>query len=104
IDYPDFNSPAHIGVRKLDNCFVLQENEKGNDCTLKDPSGLTLSIHSDKQYPFFQIYSPDHRKCIALENISVAPDCFNNKLGLILLKPGETERFTVQYKIHLSAK
>ena len=100
IAYSDFSSPARIGDRKLDNCFVLQENEKGNVCTLKDPSGLMLSIHSDKKYPYLQIYIPDHRKSIALENLSGAPDCFNNKLGLILMKPGETERFTVQYQIH----
>ena len=104
IAYPDFSSPSRIGARKLDNCFVLRENENGNGCTLKDPSGLTLSIHSDKRYPFFQIYIPDHRKSIALENLSGAPDCFNNTLGLIFLKPGEQERFTVQYQINLSEK
>jgi aldose 1-epimerase len=99
ISYPDFESPAKIGGRKLDNCFQLTLFESGTCCVIADPSGLTLLIGTDRKYPFLQIYIPDHRKSIALENLSGAPDCFNNKMGLIELEPGSSERFTVNYRI-----
>ncbi len=95
--FTKFRQPAIIGSIQLDNCFELQVNGEIPCCTLKEPGGRTLSIFSDRQYPYLQIYIPDHRKSIALENLSGAPDCFNNKMGLLMIKPGHTESFNVRY-------
>lgn len=60
---------------------------------------VQLEIRPDKQYPYLQIYTPPHRNSIAIENLSAAPDAFNNKMGLITLQPGENIIFTTTYKI-----
>jgi aldose 1-epimerase len=46
-----------------------------------------------------QIYTPEDRKSIAIENLSSAPDAFNNGMGLLVLEPGETKMFTTTYQI-----
>jgi aldose 1-epimerase len=69
----------------LDNSFVLDKDFKSAACTLLNPTNL-------------QIYTPPGRKSIAIENLSGAPNCFNNKIGLIVLPAGESKTFTVRYK------
>ena len=84
----------------LDNCFLLPTNAHQPVCKLLDESaGLTLSISPDAAYPYLQIYTPADRKSIAIENLSGAPDCFNNKMGLDVLKPGHSKSFSVQYQL-----
>jgi aldose 1-epimerase len=95
-----FHSSAPLENRKLDTCFLLAEQIIGAAVTVKQPeTGLQLSIYPSEQYPFLQVYTPDHRKSIAIENLSGAPDCFNNKMGLVLLPPGDAMTFTVHYQI-----
>jgi aldose 1-epimerase len=57
-----------------------------------------LSIFTNSHYPYLQIYTPPHRKSIALENLSGAPDCFNNGMGLLMLPPNRSQTFTVWYQ------
>lgn len=84
---------------ELDNCFVLPANEKGY-CILKGKE-VSISIEPDAAYPYLQVYTPSHRKSIAIENLSAAPDAFNNKIGLRYLQPGETFSCTIGYRISL---
>lgn len=81
----------------LDNCFHLTESV-GAACTLQN-SKLKLTISPDASYPYLQIYTPPHRKSIAIENLSGAPDCFNNGLGLLTLQPNEPVTFSTSYTI-----
>ena len=81
----------------LDNCFHLTE-AKGATCTLQNDA-LKLTITPDASYPYLQIYTPPHRKSIAIENLSGAPDCFNNGLGLLTLQPNETTTFSTTYTL-----
>jgi aldose 1-epimerase len=60
---------------------------------------IQVEIHTDESYPYLQIYTPPHRKSIAIENLSSAPDSFNNELGFKTLMPGESTIFTTAYKI-----
>ena len=99
IAYDTFEKSQKIGETFLDNCFVLKDTEKPC-CTLRDEqAGLELTITADSQYPYLQIYTPEHRKSIALENLSSAPDAFNNKMGLRILRPSESAVFTTTYTI-----
>ena len=83
----------------LDNCFVL--NKPGQStCVLKN-NQLQLTIHPEKSYPYLQIYTPPHRKSIAIENLSSIPDAFNNKKGLILLEPNQSKIFKTTYSIKI---
>ncbi len=81
----------------LDNCFVLN-NPRQSTCILRNKQ-LQLTIHPEKSYPYLQIYTPPHRKSIAIENLSSIPDAFNNKKGLIWLEPNQSKLFTTSYQI-----
>jgi aldose 1-epimerase len=78
---------------------VLNDFDKAA-CVIKDEGkGLSVEIFPDKSYPYLQIYTPEDRKSIAIENLSSAPDAFNNGMGLLVLEPGETKVFTTTYQI-----
>lgn len=95
-----FLHPRLLNGRQLDNCFLLAVQEGMPCCILRNPqNGLTLSIHTNAHYPYLQIYTPDHRKSMAIENLSGAPDCFNNGIGLHLLAPGQSATFNVWYQL-----
>lgn len=84
---------------QLDNCFLLQDSMDEPVCQLRNAaSGLTLSIFAHDHYPYLQVYTPPHRRSIAIENLSAAPDAFNNRMGLIELEPGEQIRFSASYE------
>jgi aldose 1-epimerase len=84
---------------ELDNCFVLKDH-KSPSCIVKDDnSGIELRITANSSYPYLQVYTPPHRKSIAIENLSSAPDSFNNHIGLIIAKPHEQYTFATSYQI-----
>ncbi|HEY8388295.1 MAG TPA: aldose 1-epimerase [Parasegetibacter sp.] len=101
IPFNRFNQKNKIGDIELDNCFLLKQtnNKQFQEiCLLTNPSaGLGIRFEGDGTYPYLQVYIPAHRKSIAIENLSGAPDCFNNKMGLILLPPGNLKDFSVSY-------
>lgn len=95
-----FTNAAKLGNRRLDNCFLLQLREGFPCCVLRNPQNrVSLSFFTDTGYSFLQIYTPDHRRSIAIENLSGAPDCFNNGMGLMLLPPRRSETFHVWYQL-----
>lgn len=97
--FKEFNK---IGNLLLDNCFQLQIEEGRPVCELHNPAnGVTLLFYTNTNYPFLQIYTPDHRNSIAIENLSAAPDCFNNGMGLKTLLPKQSETFNVRYQLQL---
>jgi aldose 1-epimerase len=100
LQYDAFDSPRVIGDTFLDNCFSLKPGIVSPACELYNPSNrLRISFFPDASYPYLQIYTPAARKSIAIENLSGAPDCFNNQMGLLLLQPGHSQIFTARYKV-----
>lgn len=101
--YTSFNRFQEFGETELDNCFTLNQPSYQGDLPafeIKDEAiGLSLSIFPDEAYPYLQIYTPPSRQSIAVENLSSIPDSFNNKTGLIKLKPGEGKTFSTTYKL-----
>ena len=94
-----FLQPALLGQTQLDNCFVLNNYNGYAACTLRNEAeGLQLNLFPDASYPYLQIYTPPHRQSIAIENLSAAPNAFNNGLGLLMLPPRHTHTFTVYYQ------
>ena len=81
---------------ELDNSFVLSPNVIQPKCVLQNDQ-LQLIVLPGSAYPILQIYIPNHRKSIAIENLSGAPDNFNNGMGLVLLRPGEVKIFETAY-------
>jgi aldose 1-epimerase len=100
IQYDAFDTPKKLGETFLDNCFALKQQLVSAACELFNPdNGLRVSFFPDTSYPYLQLYTPDSRQSVAVENLSGAPDCFNNKMGLILLEPAHSQIFTTRYKV-----
>ncbi len=96
-----FRTMQPIGSRALDNCFIADPvRGSAPAAILFNPENkLRLSFFPEISYPFLQIYTPDDRLSIAIENLSGAPDSFNNGIGLIRLAPGKKQSFTVTYQL-----
>ncbi|HTI89524.1 MAG TPA: aldose 1-epimerase [Puia sp.] len=100
--YDAFKGLKQLGDTFLDNCFTLKPDIVGAACEIRNPAnGLSVSFFPDPSYPYLQIYTPPTRDSIAIENLSGAPDCFNNKMGLLILPPGHSQIFTVRYKVNV---
>jgi aldose 1-epimerase len=100
--YDIFEHPRQLGDTFLDNCFTLKPEIVDAACTISNPAtGLSVTCFPDRSYPYLQIYTPPSRDSIAIENLSGAPDCFNNKMGLLILPPGHSQIFTVRYKVNV---
>jgi aldose 1-epimerase len=98
--YGLFGAARPLGDTFLDNCFVLKPGLVNAACELHNPvTGLHVSFFPDPSYPYLQLYTPPGRESIAVENLSGAPDCFNNKMGLLLLQPAHSQIFTVRYRV-----
>ncbi|HXB94078.1 MAG TPA: aldose 1-epimerase [Puia sp.] len=98
--YGEFEKARLIGDTFLDNCFTLKPAIVSASCELFNPSnGLRVSFFPEASYLYLQVYTPHSRESIAIENLSAAPDCFNNGLGLLWLQPGHSQIFTVLYKV-----
>jgi aldose 1-epimerase len=92
--------PTAIGNTQQDHGYVLDFGQPQPLCRLSDPdSGMAIEFHPDRSYPYLQLYTPPHRNSIAIENLSAAPDAFNNGMGLVTLEPDHTKTFSTRYKI-----
>lgn len=99
---PSFRKLTLIGDRFIDNCFILQKSDDEPVCVLRNPANqMSIALFTDSHYPFLQIYTPDHRNSIAIENLSGAPNCFNNGMGLLTLEPRQSQSFHVIYQVGL---
>jgi len=115
----EFHSNARLPMRNdmIPTGELIQENnfEKGlkiehahyDDCYLLDPiqnkiqisyEGKSIIVSPIHNYPYLQVYTPDDRKSIAIENLSGAPDCYNNKMGLQQLEPQTEIYFETSYQ------
>lgn len=79
----------------LDNGYLMHEKE--NFCTIENAM-YKLIVTPINNYPYLQLYTPPDRKSIAIENLSGAPDCFNNKMGLQYLQPQQKIIFETAYQ------
>jgi aldose 1-epimerase len=99
IECTKFQQPEILADIVLDNCFLLNKNQQ-TACVLKNTrTGLALHIWPDITYPYLQVYTPPHRNSIAVENLSAAPDAFNNKMGITILNAGESAVYTTGLQV-----
>ncbi len=93
-----FNTPTKIGARTLDNCFLLVPDN--HECIVENEQ-IKLVVQAGLNYPYLQLYTPPNKKSIAIENLSGAPNCFNNKMGLLTMKPHENLVFKTSYQVFI---
>ena len=105
LPYTRFSTIENLGDTFLDNCFMLDTQECQPLCVLRNADKkIEVQLFPDESYPYLQIYTPPHRKSIAIENLSGAPDGFNNEMGVITLEPGQSALYKTSYKILLLNK
>ena len=98
--YQELGNLQAIGSREFDDCFTLNFAECQPLVVLRDAvQQLQLEMYPDESYPYLQVYTPPDRKSLALENLSAAPDAFNNGMGLITLAAGESRNFKAAWII-----
>ena len=98
--YTRYNTPEPLDHAQFDNCFVLSDDFSQPACVLRDDkTNLQLSIIPEASYPYLQIYTPDNRRGIAVENLSSPPDAFNNAVNLTILQPGGCKSFVTAYQL-----
>lgn len=76
--------------RSFDNIFrTAATDEPLSVSKLSSPEEqLTLCVGQDEAFPFVVVYTPDHRRNIAIEPLTANVDSFNNGDGLTILEPG----------------
>ena len=91
IDLKDF---FKIENKTFDDCFILNSNK----VEFKTPD-YHLELKTSSKENYLQLYTPNSRKCIAIEPQTAPANCFNNKMGLQILQPNKT--YGISWKINL---
>ena len=103
LNEPSFTTPTLLGEREIDNCFVLDEVKGLPCCVVYNPANnLKLTFFASDLYRYLQVFTPKHRQSIAIENLSGAPDAFNNDIGLLWLEPRRSVTFNVWYRAEMA--
>lgn len=98
--YSEFAQPRIIGSTQLDTCFFLGDQGLAHLVLEENATGIKLALSYDtKDFPYLQVYTPPHRKTIAIEPMTCAPDVFNNHKGIKTLKP--REKFSCTFTIRI---
>jgi aldose 1-epimerase len=94
-DENEFTISKKIEDLHLDNCYLVDASE--NTCLLENDQ-YQIIVQPIMNYPYLQLYTPSDRKSIAIENLSGIPNCFNNKIGLQLMKPHQNLLLKTSYQ------
>ena len=95
LDENEFKISKKIDDLHLDNCYLVDARE--NTCLLENEQ-YQIVVQPLMNYPYLQLYTPSDRKSIAIENLSGIPNCFNNKIGLQLMKPHQNLVLKTSYQ------
>ena len=85
-------SPLRLNNLNLDDCFCLNTIE----IEFTTPAYI-LKLKSTSKENFLQLYTPKTKNTIAIEPMTAAVNCFNNKIGLQILGPNES--YTVNWQL-----
>lgn len=91
---PHISSEQKIANYTLDNCYISNQN-----CIYFKTPDYHIEINSSASTNYIQIYTPKDRKSIAIEPLTSPANSFNNKLGILELKPNQTH--TIHWEIKL---
>lgn len=95
LEEKSFETGRKIDKTHFDDCYLLAPSSNKVTLSYQGKSIIVQPIHN---YPYLQLYTPDDRKSIAIENLSGAPNCFNNKMGLQILEPQGKVYFETSYQ------
>jgi len=84
-----------VGNQFFDDAFTMKKAK----VTLEDNAYKLNVAFDNKADAYLQIYTPPHRKTIAIEPMTCPADAFNNKYGLKVLAPKETYSWNMKLKV-----
>ena len=90
-EYTTFTQLRRIGTEVLDNCIAMRQQEGRISIILKGEKG-ELQYWQEVgpgRFGYLQLFTPYHRRSLAVEPMSCNIDAFNNGEGLLRLAPGE---------------
>ncbi len=92
VAFNDFKKLRPLGPLKLDTGFMITGDQKRAETILQSELGkLTFWQETGAaKWNFLQIFTPPHRRSIAIEPMTCNIDAFNNGEGLALLHSGAT--------------
>jgi aldose 1-epimerase len=97
-----FKRLTRIKEATLDNGFFINNQTENAETVLASEQGrLTFWQETGHQkWNFLQVFTPPHRKSVAIEPMTCNIDAFNNGDGLVMLKPSESlgGAFGVRFK------
>jgi aldose 1-epimerase len=93
---PQFEKPKNLTGIELDNGYHLASH---NTMCILENEQYQLIVSPSAAYAYLQLYTPPGRKSIAIENLSGAPDCFNNKMGLHIMQPQDIWTLETSYQV-----
>ena len=87
--YTAFDTLKPIGETNLDNGFFITEKGSEAHVILKSKRGKLQYWQTlrNQELNFLQVFTPPHRRSIAIEPMTCNIDAFNNKDGLVVLEP-----------------
>ena len=101
--FTKFSEPAQIKKQEIDTGFILPKKESIKKTELYDKKqDIKIIIWQEtgnRKYNYLQVFIPPKRTSIAIEPMTCSTDAFNNKEGLIILKPKEI--FSASYGVYL---
>jgi len=102
ITFNNFSNLTKINKTFFDTGFVVNKRKKPKTLLFSKKHNYTLCLWQEtgkNKYNYLQIYTPPLRKSIAIEPMTSNTNAFNNKKGLIVLKPGKF--FKASYGVSL---
>ncbi len=100
LPYQEFKQGKSMNGVELDNSFLLDFDAAQPLCTLTDPEKrIRIAFYPERSYPVLQVYTPPHRNSIAIENLTGAPNAFNNGMGLVTVEAGHSVLFRTSLQV-----
>jgi aldose 1-epimerase len=100
--FKGFKRLTPIRNKTLDNGFLMNNQTQNAETILASAHGkLTFWQETgERKWNFLQVFTPPHRKSVAIEPMTCNIDAFNNGDGLVMLKPSESMggAFGVRFK------
>lgn len=87
-----------VGEQFFDTAYILESGR----CALSTKAYKATFEFGSPSGAYLQVYTPPHRKSIAIEPMTCVADSFNNKMGLIRLEGGEELEWEISVKVEES--
>ena len=87
----DLKESFAVEEEVFDDAFSLHEAR----CSLRDSAYRMEMDFATGNGAYLQVYTPDHRKNIAIEPMTCVANAFNNNEGLLVLKGGESFEWVI---------